>query len=60
MNDLKSLGHVPHLARVVDAWSDFSVQHAHDWWQKADLPSNAFWGGEVAAKLLTRYRDRKQ
>lgn len=27
----------------------------HDWWQKAELPSEAFWGGEVAAQLVTRY-----
>jgi hypothetical protein len=33
----------------------FKTEHVHDWWQKADLPSDAFWGGEVAAKLLTRY-----
>lgn len=33
----------------------FKTERAHDWWQKADLPSDAFWGGEVAAKLLTRY-----
>jgi hypothetical protein len=33
----------------------FRTRHAHDWWQQADLPSDAFWGGEVAAKLLTRY-----
>lgn len=25
------------------------------WWQKAQLPSDAFWGGEVAAQLLTKY-----
>ena len=33
----------------------FRTEHMHDWWQDARLPSNAFWGGEVAAKLLTKY-----
>src|SRR5215216_452923 len=33
----------------------FKIDHPRDWWQKADLPSDAFWGGEVAAKLLTKY-----
>ena len=33
----------------------FNTAQAHDWWQKADLPSDAFWGGEVAAKLVTQY-----
>jgi hypothetical protein len=33
----------------------FRTSHAHNWWQHADLPSGAFWGGEVAAKLLTKY-----
>jgi hypothetical protein len=33
----------------------FRTRHAHDWWQQADLPSDTFWGGEVAAKLLTKY-----
>lgn len=33
----------------------FKTDHAHGWWQKAELPRDAFWGGEVAAKLLTRY-----
>ena len=33
----------------------FRTEHAHDWWQKVSLPSDAFWGGEVAAKLLTKY-----
>lgn len=33
----------------------FKSGHARDWWQKVDLPSDAFWGGEVAAKLLTKY-----
>jgi hypothetical protein len=33
----------------------FKTEHAQDWWQKAQLPSDAFWGSEVAAKLLTKY-----
>jgi hypothetical protein len=33
----------------------FKTERAHRWWEKADLPSDAFWGGEVAAKLLTKY-----
>lgn len=33
----------------------FQAEHAQDWWKKAQLPPDAFWGGEVAAKLLTRY-----
>jgi hypothetical protein len=33
----------------------FRTEHQHDWWRKAQLPSEAFWGGEVAAKLLTQY-----
>lgn len=33
----------------------FKTEHAHNWWQKADLPPDAFWGGEVAGKLLTKY-----
>ena len=33
----------------------FRTEHPRDWWQKAELPSDAFWGGEVAAKLLTQY-----
>lgn len=33
----------------------FQTSHAHNWWQQADLPSDAFWGGEVAASLLTKY-----
>ena len=33
----------------------FRTEHRHDWWRKAQLPSDAFWGGEVAAKLLTQY-----
>src|ERR1044072_4285052 len=31
------------------------TEHKHDWWRKAQLPSDAFWGSEVAAKLLTQY-----
>ncbi|HEX6043773.1 MAG TPA: type IV toxin-antitoxin system AbiEi family antitoxin [Pyrinomonadaceae bacterium] len=26
-----------------------------NWWTKASLPADAFWGGEVGARLLTRY-----
>jgi hypothetical protein len=33
----------------------YRTERARDWWQKAELPSEAFWGGEVAAKLLTKY-----
>jgi hypothetical protein len=33
----------------------FRTRHAHDWWRKVQLPSDAFWSGEVAAQLLTRY-----
>jgi hypothetical protein len=33
----------------------FRTRHAHDWWKKAQLPSDAFWGGEIAAQLLTKY-----
>ena len=33
----------------------FKTEHPSDWWQKAELPSDAFWGGEVAANLLTKY-----
>ena len=33
----------------------FKTEHAHVWWQKAQLPSDACWGSEVAAKLLTKY-----
>jgi hypothetical protein len=33
----------------------FQTEHPRDWWQKARLPSDAFWGGEVAARLLTKY-----
>jgi len=33
----------------------FQTERAQDWWKKAQLPSDAFWGGEVAAKLLTQY-----
>src|ERR1044072_608431 len=33
----------------------FKTESAHDWWHKAALPSDVFWGGEVAAKLLTKY-----
>ena len=33
----------------------FRTRHAHDWWKKVQLPSDAFWSGEVAAQLLTKY-----
>jgi hypothetical protein len=33
----------------------FRTRHGHDWWKKAQLPSEAFWSGEVAAQLLTKY-----
>jgi len=33
----------------------YRTERARDWWQKAELPSEAFWGGEVAARLITRY-----
>jgi hypothetical protein len=33
----------------------FKTGHAHYWWQRAQLPSDAFWGSEVAANLLTKY-----
>jgi len=33
----------------------YRTERSRDWWQKLDLPSEAFWGGEVAAKLLTKY-----
>ena len=33
----------------------FRIRHAHDWWKKAQLSSDAFWSGEVAAQLLTKY-----
>ena len=33
----------------------YRTERAHDWWQKAELPSDAYWGGEVAARLLTKY-----
>jgi hypothetical protein len=33
----------------------FRREGAKDWWQKADLPPQAFWGGEIGAALITRY-----
>lgn len=33
----------------------FRAKQAHDWWKKAQLPSEAFWSGEVAAQLLIKY-----
>src|ERR1044072_6731110 len=67
MNDLKSLGNLSDFGargrRQVNRkellhkliLGRFRTEHKHDWWRKAQLPSDAFWGGEVAAKLLTQY-----
>jgi hypothetical protein len=33
----------------------YRTEHPRDWWQEAQLPSEAFWGGEAAGKLITRY-----
>jgi hypothetical protein len=33
----------------------YRTERAHDWWKKVDLPSDAYWGGEIAAQLLTKY-----
>lgn len=33
----------------------FHKEGAQDWWQKAELPAQAFWGGEVGAALITRH-----
>lgn len=33
----------------------FRTTQKHDWWKKVQLPSEAFWSGEVAAQLLTKY-----
>jgi len=33
----------------------YRSERIREWWQKAHLPPDAFWGGEVAAKLLTKY-----
>jgi hypothetical protein len=33
----------------------YRTERSRDWWQTAQLPSEAFWGGEVAAQLLTKY-----
>jgi hypothetical protein len=33
----------------------FHKEGAHDWWQKAELPAQAFWGGEIGAALITRH-----
>lgn len=53
------------LKRWVSAYSEqlrpklirgrYRGEPIRDWWQKAQLPSDAFWGGEVAAQLLTKY-----
>jgi hypothetical protein len=33
----------------------YHKEGAHDWWQKAELPAQAFWGGEIGAALITRH-----
>ena len=33
----------------------YQAEPKGDWWQKAQLPADAFWSGEVAAQLLTKY-----
>lgn len=33
----------------------YRKEGARDWWQKAELPAEAFWGGEIAAALITRH-----
>ena len=33
----------------------FHKEGAQDWWKKAELPAEAFWGGEIGAALITRY-----
>jgi hypothetical protein len=33
----------------------YRTEHPHDWWQQAKLPTQAFWGGEIAAQLITQY-----
>lgn len=33
----------------------YRTESRRDWWQKTQLPADAFWGGEVAAQLLTKY-----
>jgi hypothetical protein len=33
----------------------YQKQSEHNWWENAPLPLEAFWSGEVAARLLTRY-----
>lgn len=33
----------------------FHKEGAQDWWKKAELPPEAFWGGEIGAALITRH-----
>jgi len=33
----------------------FHKEGARDWWQKAQLPPQAFWGGEIGAALITSH-----
>jgi len=33
----------------------YQTEHPRDWWQRAKLPKYAYWGGEIAAYLITRY-----
>jgi hypothetical protein len=33
----------------------FRREGGREWWQKADLPPQAFWGGEIGAAIITRH-----
>jgi hypothetical protein len=33
----------------------YHKEGAQDWWQRAELPAQAFWGGEIGAALITRH-----
>lgn len=33
----------------------FHKEGGQDWWRKAELPKDAFWGGEIGAALVTRH-----
>jgi hypothetical protein len=33
----------------------YHKEGAQDWWRKAELPPDAFWGGETGAALITRH-----